>query len=99
MKLEQFIEKMKRGYGFYKSAYVKSIGNELDERFDGDDKEKEVTVKYTRDHVGEGPDFTYRFIWEVSDIQSPFEDGEKIIETNNVWVRNTENGFRIIYSS
>jgi len=98
MTLRQFIEEMKKGYGFYMPTYVKLIGNELDRRFNDDEKEKEVTVKYTSDHVGEGPNFMYRFIWEVSGIQSPFEDGEKIIGVNNVRVRNTENGFMIRYT-
>lgn len=98
MTLGQFIEEMKKGYGFRMPTYVKFIGNELERRFNDDDKEKEVTVKYTSDHVGEGPNFMYRFIWEVSGIQSPFEDGEKIIEVNNVRVRNTENGFQIRYT-
>ncbi|WP_238803325.1 helix-turn-helix domain-containing protein [Anoxybacillus sp. LAT_26] len=98
MTLGQFIEEMKKGYGFYMPTYVKSIGNELERRFNDDDKEKEVTVKYTSDHVGEGPNFMYRFIWEVSGIQSTFEDGEKIIGVNNVRVRNTENGFQIRYT-
>jgi len=97
MVLKQFIEEMKKGYGFYMPAYVFLIGNELDRRFDDDDKEKEVTVKYTSDHVGEGRNFLYRYIWEVSGIQSPFKDGEKI-EVNNVRVRNTENGFMIRYT-
>ena len=92
------IQEMKKGYGFYMPTYVKSIGNELERRFNDDDKEKEVTVKYTSDHVGEGPNFMYRFIWEVSGIQSTFEDGEKIIGVNNVRVRNTENGFQIRYT-
>lgn len=98
MTLGQFIEEMKKGYGFYMPTYVKSIGNELERRFNDDDKEKEVTVKYTSDHVGEGSNFMYRFIWEVSGIQSTFEDGEKIIGVNNVRVRNTENGFQIRYT-
>lgn len=98
MTLGQFIEEMKKGYGFYMPSYVKAIGNELERRFNDDDKEKEVTVKYTSDHVGEGPNFMYRFIWEVSGVQSTFEDGEKIIGVNNVRVRNMENGFQIRYT-
>ena len=98
MTLGQFIEEMKKGYGFYMSSYVKLIGDELDKRFGDREKEKEVIVKYKDDHVGEGRNFMYRYIWEVSGIQSPFEDGEKIIGVNNVRVRNTENGFTIRYT-
>ena len=98
MTLGQFIEEMKKGYGFAMSTYVKLVGKELEGRFNDSDKEKEVIVKYKDDHVGEGPDFMYRYIWEINGIESPFEDGEKIIGVSNVRVRNTENGFMIRYT-
>ncbi|UYL94090.1 hypothetical protein PK51_gp59 [Geobacillus phage vB_GthS_PK5.1] len=98
MTLRQFIEEMKKGYGFAMSTYVELVGKELEGRFNDSDKEKEVIVNYKDDHVGEGPDFMYRYIWEINGIESPFEDGEKIIGVSNVRVRNTENGFQIRYT-
>lgn len=75
MTLGQFIEEMKKGWGFVRPWRVMAIGQALDRVVPEELRSIRVLVKYCRGSYGWGPDFRYTYRWAVKGVQLPAVGG------------------------
>jgi hypothetical protein len=76
MSLDDFIARMKAGWGFWRGGTVKRIGLALDAAFPPDGRNVTVTVAFRKGSYGSGPNFHYTYEWEVEGpIPSPSTSG------------------------
>jgi len=92
MTLGQFIDKMKRGWGFWNPFYVTWNGETLERFFiNSSDLDKVVEVEFISDSVGYAPNFHYRYTWNVKGTNLP----EKEIKLPRGSAKQGENGFTV----
>lgn len=66
MTLREFIEEMKRGWGFARPGRVKRIGRALEMLIPYELLDETVEVEFKRGSSGSGPrDFRYWYLWTV----------------------------------
>jgi len=66
MTLQEFIDKMKNGWGFRNPYRVKIIGYALDLNLPDYIRDREVHVSYESSHSGYGPNFHHHYTWDVA---------------------------------
>lgn len=73
MTLQEFIDEMKKGWGFARPGRVMQIGYALDKIIPAEDRNRIVKVNFESDTSGWGPNFHYHYRWYVKGYKPPVE--------------------------